>query len=127
VALPIWPALLPVMPTLAGSTFGPLAPQPLVTPMEDGLQRQRARSTTHLSQVTLRFKLSGEQFRMLEQFLRETLNQGVQRFEMPVWKPGGTVPPPTRTVQLVGGLAAVKWETTGSTHFASLPLSVRDY
>lgn len=115
------------MPTLAGTGLGALASEPLTTPMEDGLQRQRRRSTMQLSQVTLRFRLSGEQFRTLEGFLRDTLNQGVQRFEMPVWKPGGTVPPTTRTVQLVGGLAAVKWETAGNVHFASLPLSVRDY
>lgn len=115
------------MPTLSGTGISSLAPAPLVTAMEDGFQRQRRRSTVQLAEVTLRFRLDGAQYQTLVQFLRDTLNHGAQRFEMPVWKPGGTVPPTTRTVQLVGGLAAVRWETTGNVHFASLPLSVRDY
>lgn len=126
-ALPQWPTSLPVLPLQEGTEVGSLRAKPISTTMEDGFLRQRKRSTSPLSGVTLTFILDEEQVATLNDFVCETLNEGVQRFEMPVWKAGSVAPFPVRTVTIVGGASAVKLRTVGLWTYASLPLQVRDY
>ena len=126
-AIPLWPTTLPVQPLQEGTEVVSLRAKPIATPMEDGFIRQRRRSTTPLSEVTLAFILDEQQVQTLAMFVCETLNEGVQRFEMPVWKAGAVEPFPVRVVTIIGGAAAVKLKTVGLWTYATIPLQVRDY
>lgn len=126
-ALPLWPAALPITPIRDGTQVDSMRPKPLATTMEDGTLRQRRRSTTPLSNLTLRFLMSSEQTAAFLQFITQTLPDGVGRFEMPVWTPAAVAPYPVRVVQIVGGADAVKIQNIGLHYYVTIPLQARDY
>ncbi|WP_230531125.1 hypothetical protein [Microvirga roseola] len=123
-ALPVWPASLPVVPLRDGTGPASLYDPPIETEMEDGPRRMRRRSTTTWATVAVRFKLTNDQFATFQAFVRDTLDHGASRFTMPVWKPGATLPLPDKTVQLIGD---PQMQTLGPFNFVALQLCVLDY
>lgn len=123
-ALPSWPASLPVRPLRDGTGPVSLFDPPIETEMEDGPRRMRRRSTTTWATVSLRFKMTNAQFATFQAFVRDTLNHGASRFTMPVWKPGATLPLPEKTVQLAGD---PQMQTLGPVNLVGLTLRVLDY
>lgn len=126
-ALPQWPSTLPTTPLRDGTSIDSLRQKPIETTMEDGTRRQRKRSTTPLSEVTLQFFLRADQITTFREFVTDTLPDGVGRFEMPVWEPGAAQPYPVRVAQIFGGASAVKIRNVGRHYYVTIPLYVRDY
>lgn len=126
-ALPLWPTTLPTRPLQDGTSVEGLRRPPVATDMEDGFRRQRPRSTTKLADMTLQFMMDQEQAETFIAFVCDTLNDGAQHFEMPVWKPGVGEDLPVRTVQILGGASAIKFRNVGIYEYVSFPVRVRDY
>lgn len=126
-ALPLWPSCLPIRPQSEGTNVDSLRRPPLATEMEDGFRRQRPRSTTKIGELTLQFLMNQAQTQTFNDFVCDTLNDGVQRFEMPVWKPGAGDVLPVRAVQILGGASAVKYRNVGLHNYVSFPVRIWDY
>lgn len=126
-ALPLWPAALPTRPLQDGTSIDGLRRPPIATDMEDGFRRQRPRSTTKLADMTLQFMMDQVQAVAFIAFVTDDLNDGTQRFEMPVWKPGAGAVLPVRTVQILGAASAIKFRNVGIYEYVSFPVRIWDY
>ncbi len=123
-AYPLWPTTLPVIPLRDGSGPESLFQPPIETEMEDGPRRARRSSSTTWAIVNLRFRMTNAQFAVFQAFVRDTLNHGASRFTMPVWRPGATLPFPSKTVRLKDHPSI---QALGSFNLVGMTLFVRDY
>ncbi|MCS0501376.1 hypothetical protein [Ancylobacter mangrovi] len=96
---PAWPTGLPYECEASAWSSMPFRP-PLVTEMEGGNVRLRARPGDAIEQQGWARRFTPAQFEIWTAFLRDDLAKGTRRFSMPVWLGSAYG---TRTVQILRG------------------------
>lgn len=123
-SVPIWPAGLPTLP-MQGPQVAEMYEPPAETEMEDGTIRARRRTAANWTKLTLSYMMTADQFQVFQVFVRDTLQHGSQRFMMPMWRPGATLPLPSKLTRIAGGQPT--WRPAGKRVVVTLPVAVQDY
>ncbi|MDB5733335.1 MAG: hypothetical protein JWQ03_3230 [Variovorax sp.] len=116
-----WPGTVPHIPLRDSFQF--VSHQaPLKTEMSSGNVRLRRQFTLRVSIVKFAIRMTSAQLQTLETFVFDTLDQGTQKFTMPVWGPHGCV---DKTCQLSDGTFSAS--PTGGGWNVTLQLNVENY
>ncbi len=115
-AIPVWPAGVPVDVEQSSFQAGAPYPRPLVTTFEDGNVRSRPRSLTSWRELSFNLLMTNEQYGTLETFFASLGNQSA-RFTMAVWKPA-TQSYLDKEVYAIDGLAEPSYLAEGMVRLA---------